>query len=70
MTTERAIKALKKRHSKTLLAHPNVAGVGVERDATGDYVLVVHLTADAADLPAEIDGHRLHYVRSGPFRKQ
>ena len=69
-TSERKIKALKKRYAKKLLAHPNVSGVGVERDESGDYRLVVHLTDDADDLPAELDGHPLSFIRTEPYEKQ
>lgn len=70
MSTERQIKALKKRHAKDLLAHPSVSGVGVERDEDGQYVLAVHISEDADDLPAELDGHRLTYIRGDRFEKQ
>jgi hypothetical protein len=49
-----------------------VSGVGIEKDA-GEYVLTVHLDSDSAevdkDLPDEIDGVPVKYLRSGPFRK-
>jgi hypothetical protein len=51
-----------------------VSGVGIEKDETGNFVLTVHLDAADAkarqDLPEEIEGHRVRYVASGPFRKQ
>jgi len=48
-----------------------VSGVGIEKDDAGDYVLAVHLDSDEAgkELPAEIEGVPVKYVRSGPFRK-
>ena len=69
-TKEKQIRALKKRHSAALLAHQCVAGVGVERDEQGDFTLTVHLTGDAPDLPKELEGHPIRYVRRGPYKKQ
>jgi len=50
-----------------------VSGVGIEKDDTGEYVLAVHLDADkpeeGKELPAEIEGVPVKYVRSGPFEK-
>jgi hypothetical protein len=74
MATEQEVREVKRRHSAKLLSQPGVSGVGIERDESGDYVLAVHLDADAEDaqqeLPEEIEGHRVRYVGSGPFRKQ
>jgi hypothetical protein len=70
MPTEDEILALKKRHSASLMTHSCVAGVGVERDEQGDFALTVHLTGDAPDLPEEIEGHPVRYVRRGPYEKQ
>jgi hypothetical protein len=72
MATEQEIRELKRRHSSRLLNQPGVAGVGIEKDAAGEYVLTVHLDADGPEprgLPAEIEGHPVKYVSSGPFRK-
>jgi len=50
-----------------------VSGVGIEKDESGSYVLAVHLDSDDSetgkDLPEEIEGHPVKYIRSGPFRK-
>jgi hypothetical protein len=70
MATESELRLLKQRHGATLLANPAVAAVGIERDEQGELALTVHLTADAADLPRELEGHRIHYVRRGPYSKQ
>jgi hypothetical protein len=71
MATEHEIRALKSRHSSQLLGRPGVCGVGIEKDEAGGYALAVHLDdePEALGLPAEIEGHRIKYVRSGPFRK-
>jgi hypothetical protein len=73
MATEDEIRGLKQRHGRELLGQPGVSGVGIERDDAGEYVLAVHLGADAAEtaskLPQEIEGHRVKYIVSGPFRK-
>jgi len=73
MATEEEIRDLKRRHSPHLLSLPGVSGVGIEKDDAGEYVLAIHLNADEAGarqrLPDEIEGHRIKYVQSGPFRK-
>jgi hypothetical protein len=71
MATEQQIRDLKARHSARLLGSRGVSGVGIEKDGEGGYVLAVHLDDDpeSLGLPAEIEGHRIKYVRSGPFRK-
>lgn len=70
MASEHEINALKERHATTLLAHRNVSGVGVERDAEGKYALVVYHSGDVDDLPTELEGYPVSYVRSGSFEKQ
>ncbi|HEV7484841.1 MAG TPA: hypothetical protein VGQ65_04110 [Thermoanaerobaculia bacterium] len=71
MATHDQIRAIKDRYGQTLLGSPRVSGVGIERDSESDYKLVVHLADDSArdDLPEELDGEKIHYVRSGPFVK-
>jgi hypothetical protein len=73
MATEDEIRQLKRRYSARLLGQPGVSGVGIEKDDAGGYTLAVHLDADAPEalehLPGEIEGHRIKYIRSGPFRK-
>ena len=73
IATQQEIRAVKQRHSARLLSQPGVSGVGIEKDDTGEYVLAVHLDADkpeeGKELPAEIEGVPVKYVRSGPFEK-
>jgi len=74
MATEYEVREVKRRHAPHLLKQPGVSGVGVEKDdAGGNYVLAIHLDSDDAEvrksLPDEIEGHRIKYVYSGPFRK-
>ena len=73
IATEKEIREVKRRHSALLLSQPGVSGVGIEKDDTGEYVLAVHLDADKPEaekeLPAEIEGVPVKYVRSGPFEK-
>jgi hypothetical protein len=73
LATEQEIRELKHRHSASLLARPGVSGVGVEKNDSGDYVLAVHVDTDDPEalkqLPEDIEGHAVKYVRSGPFRK-
>jgi hypothetical protein len=71
MATEERARAVKRAHSARLLAMPGVSGVGVERDAKGEYFLAVHVTpaAELTERPAQLDGVPVHWVTSGPFRK-
>jgi len=73
MSTQDEISALKRRHSAWFLSQPEVSGVGVEQDDTGDFVLAVHLnTADPGArerFPDLLEGHRVKYSVSGHFRK-
>lgn len=73
MATFDEIRALKKRHSPTLLRRPGVCGVDVETAESGEAVLTVHLdSADPAvraQLPDRLEGHPVRYVHTGPFRK-
>ena len=70
MATDSELRSLKKRHGATLLQNPAVAAVGIEPDEHGQPTLTVHLTGDADDLPRELEGHRIRYVRRGPYTKQ
>jgi hypothetical protein len=73
MTTEEQAREIKRRHSPLLLQQPGVAGVGVERDAQGNYCISIHLDSEdpavTAALPAEIEGCPVRLIHSGPFRK-
>jgi hypothetical protein len=73
LATEKEIRELKRRHAPQLLARPGVSGVGVEKGDSGGYVLAVHVDTDDPEalkqLPEEIEGHSVKYIRSGPFRK-
>jgi hypothetical protein len=73
MPTEEEVSALKRRHSAWFLSQPEVSGIGVEQDEKGNFVLAVHLnTAEAKArerLPDSLEGHRVKYIASGPFRK-
>ncbi len=67
-----ALRQVKARHSRALLARPGVSGVGIELDDRGQPALTVHLDADRPEardgLPDEIEGHPVRYLRTGPFR--
>jgi hypothetical protein len=73
MASEKEVRAVKNRHAPRLLSQPGVVGVGVEKDDTGDYVLTIHLDTDDPEvrkqLPDQIEGCRVRFVKSGPFRK-
>lgn len=74
MSTYEELKEVKRRYSASLRRLPGVAGVDIDRDPGGGYILAVYL--DSADpdarrrLPDEIEGHRVKYIVSGPFEKQ
>ena len=73
MATELAIREIKRRHSPHLLSVPGVSGVGIEKDANGEYVLAVHIDTNNLEarkrLPDVIEGHRVKYIENGPFLK-
>jgi hypothetical protein len=73
MASAEELRAVKRRHSLKLLSKPGVSGVGVEKDKSGRYFLTIHLDSDdpelRSQLPDQIEGHPVKFVRSGPFRK-
>jgi hypothetical protein len=73
MATEEEVAALKRRHAAWFLGQPEVSGVGVEQDETGDFVLTVHLNSAESKvrerLPDSLEGHAVKYITSGPFQK-
>jgi hypothetical protein len=73
MASREAVREVKRKHSAQLLQQPGVCGVGVEKDENGEYVLTVHLDAEAADaarnIPAQLEGCPVKVIRSGPFRR-
>jgi hypothetical protein len=73
VATEKEIRGLKERHSTHLLNQAGVVGVGIEKDEAGGYALAVHVDPSDSEsikrLPDHIEGHRIKYVFSGPFRK-
>jgi hypothetical protein len=74
MASEQEALDIKRRHSAQLLGQPGVCGVGVEKDADGEFVLAIHLDATrpstGASLPDSIEGCRVKQILSGPFIKQ
>jgi hypothetical protein len=72
MATEAEARAVKQRHSLELLRQPGVCGVGVEKDANGEFFIALHL--DDSDpkiqeqLPKELEGIAVKLLHSGPFR--
>lgn len=73
MATEQEARAAKQKHSLALLKRPGVCGVGVEKDETGDYIIVLHLDRDDANLreqlPQDLEGVKVKLLRSGPFKR-
>lgn len=67
---EEATKAIKRRWSRELMRRPEVVGVGIEEDADGRPVLVVHLQAELPPpgLPPTLDGLPVRVERTGPIR--
>jgi len=72
VATHDEIRKIKARYGQDILSKPGVAGVGIEKDDGGEYELVVHLADDAAraQVPDELDGQKIRFVKSGPFVKQ
>jgi hypothetical protein len=66
------LRAVKDRHSRSLLARPGVSGVGIEADPEGRFCLTVHLDGDRPrareGLPDTLEGHPVRYLVTGPFR--
>ncbi len=73
MASEAEVREIKRRHAPLLLNQPGVSGVGVEKDAKGDYILTIHLDTDDPEarrrLPDQIEGIPVKFAVSGPFRK-
>jgi hypothetical protein len=71
MATHDQVRAIKDKYGQQLLGKRGVCGVGIEKNDSGEYELVVHLDDPSAqpNLPKELDGHAVRYVVSGPFRK-
>lgn len=73
MNSEQDINEVKDRHASELLQVPNVVGIGVEQDETGQFVITVHLKDDDPDtlsqLPSQIEGYPVKIELSGPYRK-
>jgi hypothetical protein len=70
--TESAAGAAKNAHAARLLSLPGVQGVGVEKDASGGFVIAVHLNADSApsaEFPHELDGVPVRIMRGERFQK-
>ena len=74
MISEDETREVKRRHSMAILSRPGVCGFGVEKDASGQCVLVIHVNTDDSEiqkqLPTQIENISVKVVRSGPFTKQ
>jgi hypothetical protein len=68
------IRELKKRYSAYLLRQPGVCGLDIDTSSSGEATLTVHLETDdpsiRRQLPDQLDGFPIKYVRTGPFRKE
>lgn len=73
MTDENTALQVKKRNSAHLRGLAGVCAVGVEKDASGDFVLAVHLdesvTKAGADVPEQVEGVKVVRYGGGPFHK-
>ena len=73
MASREEVREVKRRHSARLLNQPGICGVGVEKDEAGQYILTLHIDANALEagkqLPDQIEGCPVKVVQSGPFRK-
>jgi hypothetical protein len=74
MATLEELTLVKRRHSADLLRRPGVCGVDIDVGPQGDAVFTIHLERDdpgiRSGLPEMIEGHKVNYVRTGPFEKQ
>jgi hypothetical protein len=74
MRSDEGASAVKRAHSMELLSRPGVVGVGVEHDADGAPIVVIHVDSDdpqvRAGLPDSIDEYPVRVVvQPGGFRK-
>jgi hypothetical protein len=73
MLSEQKANEIKDRYALHLLNQPGVSGVGVEKDEGGGYLIVVHLNSHdpkiRQNLPQELEGHPVKFIKSGPFYK-
>lgn len=66
-----AVRDLKRRWAKRLLAQPGVVGVGVTRDVEGYHVTVYTASRESRfGLRSEIEGHPLRFVVAGAMQHQ
>jgi hypothetical protein len=74
MKPEAEINQVKDRYAPELLKLPGVVGLGVERDETGRYFLLIHVNSDSRkllnQLPKELDGHEVRVLFTGSYSKQ
>ena len=73
MKTWKEALEVKKKHSAYLLGLPGVVGVGITKDDSGSYGLLVHVEVDDEDLVETISerlkGCSVKIERSGRYRK-
>ena len=73
MATKEEATEIKRKNSAFLLGLPGVVGVGVARDDSGSYCLILHVDREDHDLlqelPKRIDGCSVTIERSGRYRK-
>ncbi|MEX2174305.1 MAG: hypothetical protein WD872_08085 [Pirellulaceae bacterium] len=74
MATFEELKAVKRRHAAELLRRDGVCGVDIDRDASGQPFLAIHLDSSdpqvRSQLPDQLEGHPLQFIQTGPIRKQ
>ncbi|HEV3051737.1 MAG TPA: hypothetical protein VGX50_15635 [Longimicrobium sp.] len=67
------IRTIKRKYSSELMDREGVEGLGIERDEAGSEILVLHISTSDPDvlasLPRELDGHPVHIVQSGVYRR-
>jgi len=73
MITKEEATEIKRINSAFLLGLPGVVGVGVSKDDSGSYGLLLHVDSDDQDLlhrlPERIDGCPVRVQLSGRYRK-
>jgi hypothetical protein len=74
MRSDDGASAVKRAHTMELMSRPGVVGVGVEHDADGQPILVIHVDSDdpriRAGIPDQIEDYPVKLVvQPGGFRK-
>jgi hypothetical protein len=69
---EEKVHEVKRRYAGQYLQRPEVSGVGVEKDAAGQYVIAIHVNTQdpriPEQFPSHLEGIPVRTIYSGPFQ--